>query len=204
MTSGLVYADHSELVETLVSMKKRKYNFPSVDVEDTAQDIRLICWEALNKYDPDKVGKSLFHFVARCVDNALYNKYRGVYLDNNPPCLRCEYYEKATKTCTIDEVGCKRIVSYRQRMARKRAIAAPLSYNASFDAEGDMDFSHHASLSVGSTTGVCDLDDTLRTELDANLVQFYDAMVNGDASSVPPHYRRLVQRQVKIILEDGK
>ena len=99
-TNGLSYADNHDLIETIVSMKKKKYNFPGVDPEDTAQDIRIICWEALKKFDSDKVGKSVFHFVARCVDNALYNKFRGVYLDNNPPCLRCEHYIKETKVAT--------------------------------------------------------------------------------------------------------
>lgn len=201
-TSGILYEDAEDMVETIVSMKKSKYNFPGVDPEDLAQDIRLMCWEALEKkFDDSKVGKSVFHFVARVVDNGLYNKFRGVYLDNNPPCLRCEHYQKATKTCAIDEIGCDRIVNYRKRMAQKRAIAAPLSYNAHLDNEEGSDFSAHESLSVESTTGVCDLDDSFRSSLDEELVPYYDLMVKGDMESVPVKMRRAVQRQVRAIIE---
>ena len=201
--SGIVYEDAQDLVETIVSMKKSKYNFPGVDSEDLAQDIRLMCWQALEQsFDPGKLGKSVFHFVARVVDNGLYNKFRGIYLDNNPPCLRCEHYVKETKSCAIEEVGCDRIVSYRQRMAQKRAIAAPLSYNSHLDGDERSDFTVHQSLSVGSTTGVCDLDDTLRSSLDDSLVPYYDQMVQGEMEKVPAHYRKLVQRQVRLIIEE--
>jgi hypothetical protein len=203
--SGLHYSDHEDLVETIVSMKRAKYSFPGVDADDLGQDIRLMCWQAIEqKFDPDKLGKSLFHFVARVVDNALYNKFRGVYLDNNPPCLRCPEYIKETKQCRIEEVGCDRIVQYRDRMARKRAIAAPLSYNANLDSDGENDFSHHESLSVGSATGVHDLDDSLRTALDPNLVMYYDLMVKGLSEQVPLHIRRLIQQQVRLILDEAR
>jgi len=202
-TSGLLYDNAQDLVETIVSMKKAKYNYPGVDAEDLAQDIRLMCWEALEKkFDPNKLGKSVFHFVARVVDNGLYNKFRGIYLDNNPPCLRCPEYIKNTKSCAIEEIGCDRIVAFRDRMSRKRAIASPLSYNAHLDAEGDQDFTHHSSMSVGSLTGICDLDDTLRVGLDEVLLPYYDKMLNGEFESVPVHYRRLVQKQVRLIIEE--
>ena len=200
--SGIAYEDAQDLVETIVSIKKVKYKYPGVDQDDLAQDIRIMCWDALeNKYDPSKVGKSVFHFVARVVDNGLYNKFRGVYLDNNPPCIRCSDYDKATKTCMIDEVGCDRIVSYRDRMKRKRAIAAPLSYNAQLDSDGENDFTHHASLSVGSLTGVSDLSDSFREALDEMLVPYYDRMISGEGE-VPVHYRRLIQRQIKAVREE--
>lgn len=200
-SSGIAYTEAQDLVETIVSIKKNKYNFPGTDSEDLAQDIRLICWESLNKFDPAKLGKSVFHFVARCVDNALYNKFRGVFLDNNPPCLRCPEYVRETKQCRIDEVGCDRILAYRDRMARKRAVAAPLSYNAQLDSEQDQDFSYHESLSVGSTTGVCDLDDSLRASLDKNLIPYYNAMVDGREDEVPPHFKRIIQRHVRLIID---
>ncbi len=200
--SGIPYDSAHDLVETIVSMKKAKYAFPGVDPEDLAQDIRIMCWEALEKkFEPGKLGKSIFHFVARVVDNGLYNKFRGVYLDNNPPCLRCPEYVRETKTCKIDEVGCDRIVSYRDRMSRKRAIASPLSYNAHLDSDDEKEFTYHESMSVGSMTGMIDLDDTLKTELDECLLPYYEKMARGESEMVPIHYRRMVQRQVKLILE---
>jgi len=200
--SGLSYLEAEDLIETIVSMKKGKYIYPGHDVEDLAQDIRIMCWEALQKYDEAKVGKSQFHFLARCVDNRLYNKFRGIYLHNNPPCLRCPDYIKPTKECRIQESGCDRIVQYRKRMARKRAIASPFSYNALLDADGDADFTQHSSLAVGSLTGVHDLDDHIRENLDPALLQYYEQMTNGNPDFVPPQFKKMVQRQVRFILDE--
>ncbi len=201
--SGLAYADVEDLIETIVSMKKGKYNYPGHDPEDLAQDIRIMCWESLKQYDEGKVGKSRFHFLAKCVDNALYNKFRGIYLHNNPPCLRCPDYIKATKECAIQESGCDRIVQYRKRMARRRAIAAPLSYNAFLDADGENDFTHHKSLATtGSPNDARDLNDHIRGQLDPSLIQYYDQIVSGYGDAVPVSFKKMVQKQVRFILDE--
>lgn len=195
--SGISYYEVEDLVERIVSMKKSKYQYPGHEPEDLAQDIRLIALEALKHFDSEKLGKSVFHFVARCVDNGLYNKFRGVYLNNNPPCLRCPEYIKETRSCAIDEVGCDRIISYRERMAKRRAIAAPLSYNANLESEEEGDYSHQEGLAVGSTTGVCDLDDTLRASIDPGLLSYYEMIVAGNSDAVPAHIKKQIQRQVR-------
>ena len=199
--SGIAYEDATSLVETIVSLKKKKYQFPGVDSEDIAQDIRVICWEALQRFDHDKLGKSIFHYVARCVDNRLYNQFRGVFLDNNPPCLRCPEYIKETKECRIDEVGCDRIVQYRERMSRRRAIAAPTSYSILDDSE---DSSEPDALTTGSTTGVSDLSDTLRAALTEDLKPHYDKIVAGFASQVPPNIVKTIQQIVRATLAKGE
>lgn len=197
--SGIPYNDHTSLVETIVSIKKSKYRFPGIDPEDTAQDIRMICWEALSRFDPAKMGKSIFHFVARCVDNRLYNQFRGVYLDNNPPCLRCPEWDKETKTCKIEEIGCDRITQYRDRMSRRRAIAAPTSYSVlDDDTEGDTRLPK--SLTVGSLTGVADMSDQFRLAVREELREYYDMIVDGRSHEVPAAIVKTIQHQIKTAL----
>jgi hypothetical protein len=196
--SGIPYSDAANLVETIVSIKKKKYQFPGVDPEDTAQDIRIICWEALSKFDPSKMGKSVFHFVARCVDNRLYNQFRGVYLDNNPPCLRCAEYDKTTKSCKIQEIGCDRIVQYRERMARRRAIAAPSSYSSmENNSESGCEVQLPASLVTGSLTGVSDLSDEFRALIKDDLRVYYDKIVDGRSDEVPPDIVKKIQATLR-------
>lgn len=201
--SGIAYNDATSLVETIVSLKKKKYQFPGVDPDDMAQDIRVICWEALSRFDQAKLGKSIFHYVARCVDNRLYNQFRGVFLDNNPPCLRCPDYIKETKECRIDEVGCDRIVQYRNRMARRRAIAAPTSYSVLDDGESEgltEDVVIPNALTTGSTTGVSDLSDQLRAALPEDLKSYYDLVVAGHSDRVPTSALKNIQQIVKATL----
>lgn len=201
--SGLTYENQVGLVETIVSLKKQKYKFPGVDPEDTAQEIRIICWEAISRFQPAKMGKSVFHFIARCVDNRLYNKYRGVYLDNNPPCIRCPEWDKVHKECMIDEIGCDRIVAYRDRMSRRRAIAAPASYSSLDDSEGSEEHKLPKAMTIGSLTGVTDMNDQFRLAVREDLRSFYDMMVDGRSSEVPPHIVKLIQSQIREAIDEG-
>ena len=70
------YASLATDIERLVSMKASSYNIPSYEREDIAQEIRLVAFKALEKYDSDKNHSTPFHFIARCVDNYLINLRR--------------------------------------------------------------------------------------------------------------------------------
>ena len=201
--SGLIQPTYDELediIEAVVLLKKNKYQFPGVDSEDLSQDIRLMCWDCLSRYDINKVGRSIFNYLARHVDNRLYNQFRGVYLHNNPPCLRCPEYIKETKSCRINEVGCDRIKQYRAKMARKRNIAQPFSYHQPLDEDNGVDFTSHCTMSVESSTGVCDLDDSFRSVLEPELIPYYENLVSG--RPIPDKFRLQIQRRIKVVLDD--
>lgn len=190
----LSYEEAHSTIEKIVSIKARQYVKPGQSVDDVAQEIRIICFQALEKYNPAKVGRSIFHFLARCADNGLYNQQRGIYLDNNPPCLRCEHYIKETKGCAIQESGCERIVQYRDKMARRRAVLAPISYNVEEEEE---------EINIGfvpSPTGYLNLDEHIRSTIDPSLSGYYDQMTKEGASAVPAKIRKKIQVFVQNIL----
>lgn len=190
----LTYAEAHSTIEKIVSIKARQYVKPGQSKDDVAQEIRIICFQALEKYDSTRVGRSVFHFLARCVDNGLYNQQRGIYLDNNPPCLRCEHYIKETKGCAIQESGCDRIVQYRDKMARRRAVLAPISYNVD-EEEERVDIGY-----VPSATGQLNLDEHIRSTIDPSLLESYNKMIQEGHNSVPPKIRKKIQAFIKSIL----
>jgi len=83
---NLTYADVEHVVEYLVKSKAYGYTFDCYAADDIAQEIRIICFNALPKFDPDKVkdGK-LQNFFGRCVDNGLKNLKRDNYVRASTP-----------------------------------------------------------------------------------------------------------------------
>ena len=76
-TSGLYnYEVLHDDIERLVSMKSGMYTIPGFDREDIAQEIRMMCLKALERYEPSKNHSTPFNYLARCVDNRLRNLLR--------------------------------------------------------------------------------------------------------------------------------
>jgi len=78
MVSGVAptYESLHNDIERIVSMKASKYKIPSFEREDIAQEIRMVAFKALQKWDFEKNHSTPFHYIARCVDNYLINKRR--------------------------------------------------------------------------------------------------------------------------------
>lgn len=201
VSSGLLpsYEELQPTIEKLVAMKMARWKFPGMEPDDIAQEVRILCFLALQKYDPLKEGKGVFYFLAKCVDNGLYNKGRGIYFDNNPPCVRCPDYNRETKECC----GSQRKKDYDMRMARRRAIDNPVSLNGSDGSKENEDTSSsfEFTTAVGSATGLVDLDAHIRDHLEPQLVPHYEALASGDASTVPMSARRQVREAIKEMME---
>lgn len=172
-TSGVLsYVDVSDIVEALVYKEGRQHPIPGMDFEDTAQEIRMECVRVLQFYDSTRIGPHPYKYLQTCVRNFLYNQRRGIWVPNNPPCVRCPLWDKMTKTCTIDEVDCDKIVRYRQNMKVKSDIKNPGSLE--FDV---MDNQHEQEKDA------LILDQSIRAALPDDLLSDYERLVRGEKIS---------------------
>ena len=185
-TSGLPsYADISPVVEVLVNTEGRRYPIPGMDFEDTAQEIRLECIRVLQFYDSERIGPSPYKYLQKCVRNFLYNKRRGIWVPNNPPCVRCPLWDSARKLCTIEEVDCDKIVQYRNNMKTKASLRQPAVLEIDVtDVQHEAE--HEAML----------LDQSIRNALPENLVQCYEKMKLGEKIS------SRIKRQIREIANE--
>jgi hypothetical protein len=189
--SGIpIYEDYADVVERLIRTEGRSFLFPGLDQDDIAQEIRVECVRVMNKFDASRIGPSPYKYLKQCVKNFLFNMRRGIYVPNNPPCIRCPYWSKYNKTCLIDEVGCQKIVDYRRNMSRRAAIHNP----GTLDSEV-LDYSVDASLDAVV------LDDSIRDVLPESLVSDYLKMSDGRGSEVSAKNKRAIRQIVQELLD---
>ena len=195
-TSGVVttnppsYADVADIIEALVYKEGRRYPIPGMDFEDTAQEIRLECIRVLEFYDSSRIGPSPYKFLQTCVRNFLYNQRRGIWVPNNPPCVRCPLWDKVRKTCTIDEVDCEKIVQYRQNMATKAALRQPNSLE--FDVTDDQ---HEQEIDAMV------LDQSIRNALPEHLRDYYDKLLSGE--KIPARAKKQIREIATGVINDA-
>lgn len=189
---NLNYAQVSGIIESLVYTEIHRYPHNGIENEDLAQEIRMECIKALDKYDPTRIGPSPYKFLQTCVKNRLYNMQRGTYLPNNPPCVRCEFWDKAQKVCKINEEGCDAIIKYRNNMATKAAIKHPALI------ETDM-----IDVKRDETVECIILDESIRQKLPAHLIPDYNLMLNGLSAEVSDRNKKAIRTIVKKLLIDA-
>lgn len=191
-TSGIPrYEDVADIIEALVNTEGRKYPIPGMDFEDIAQEIRLECVRVLQFYDSTRIGPSPYKFLQTCVRNFLYNQRRGIWVPNNPPCVRCPLWDKMQRLCTIDEVGCEKIAHYRESMSIKAAIRRPNSLEIDVT-----DSSHEEEVDAQI------LDQNIREALPNNLQIYYQKMILGE--KIPSRAKQQIRQIVIEIINDAE
>lgn len=179
-SGAICYNDVADIVEALANTEGRKYPIPGMDHEDTAQEIRLECVRVLHFYDPTRIGPSPYIFLKTCVRNFLYNQRRGIIVPNNPPCVRCPLWDKARRLCTINEVGCEKIVEYRENMAVKASLKKPAHLEVEI-----MDTAHEEAIDT------LFLDASIRQALPSHLIPYYEKLIIGDG--VPARVKKQIR-----------
>ena len=185
-TSGTpTYGDISDIVEALVNTEGRRYPIPGYDHDDIAQEIRVECLRVLPYFDASRIGPSPYKYLQTCVRNFLYNMRRGIWVPNNPPCVRCPLWDRVRRTCTIEEIGCDKIVQYRENMAAKADLRKPSSL------EDDVSDNYHDEQAEAML-----LDQSIRGVLSQRLIPFYEKMLIGEKITAR------VKREIRLIVAE--
>ena len=184
------YNDISDIVEVLIHTEGRRYPIPGYDHEDIAQEIRVECLRVLPFFDMTRIGPSPYKYLQTCVRNFLYNMRRGIWVPNNPPCVRCPLWDRVRRTCTIDEIGCEKIMHYRENMAAKANLRKPSTLE-----DAVLDHRQHEQIDA------IVLDRSIREALPDRLLPFYDKMLVGQ--KIPARNKREIRLIVTEIINDA-
>lgn len=192
LASGIMgFAELQPVIEAIINTEGRRYPIPGLEHDDIAQEIRLECLRVMQFYDTTRIGNSPYKFLQVCVKNFLYNMRRGIYVPNNPPCVRCPLWDKVRRTCIIDEIGCEKIVQYRNSMATKAALRAPSTL--------EIDITESEGLDIDAWS----LDESIRAALPFAYIKHYQAMKEGRSDEVPARIKRQIRNIVKEVLGDA-
>lgn len=182
------YSHLSGLIEQVVHHKLYKHYVPDMGPDDIAQEIRIKCVAAMEKFDATRIGPNPYQFLSKVADNHLYNLKRGTWVPNNPPCNRCPLWDIVHKTCTVNEVGCDKIVEYRQKMAAKAALRTATElpdYGQNIhetDIEADI------------------LHEHFKAKMPKKLLSHYEKLVRGE--KILAHHKTKIRAIIKAILHE--
>jgi len=184
------YEEVSSVIEVIVNTEGRRYPIPGMDFEDTAQEIRLECFRVLHHYDASRIGPSPYKFLQTCIKNFLYNQRRGIWVPNNPPCVRCPLWDKVKKNCIVNEVDCSKIVQYRENMAIKAELKQPASLEVDLtDSIQEVEVDHMI------------LDQSIKQKLPKNLIDYYELLKQGE--DIPQKIKKQIREIIMEIINDA-
>jgi len=174
-TSGLFnYEVLHDDIERLVSMKSGMYTIPGYDREDVAQEIRMMCLKALERYEPEKNHSTPFNYLARCVDNRLRNLLR----DNGAT------IPKAKKD---DERAIARCAS-----KQKLQTALPIGDEVHEDALG----------AAPITNDITEFVDAVSSKLSYELRESFSLLITQGPPAVSKVHLRIIKRTIREVYPD--
>lgn len=188
------YEDIEDIVEYLVRTKSYSYSFGSWAPEDIGQEIRLICFQKIEHFDPTRVEEDRWkNFFGRCVDNALKNLKRDNYLRTSPPVrvdLRGMTPEEVLEFKKTEDYS--RWKKFQVNLQRKLRILHPIP----IDVLGDT-IKHNK---LEAELEYKDLEKFVVDSIGFHLKKPLQMMLDGKSESVSKKDKRKVQAFVKKLM----
>ena len=133
VASGITYDDFSAIVERVAELKARHHlNIGYLDEEDIKQEVRIKCWEIMNRVDND-IGQP-DSFFAVCAEHRLTDLKRSLIYKHQKPCFKCPHWNKDPEASGSykcfrfeDRSECERFSKHEKFVALK--IASNYPYN---------------------------------------------------------------------------
>jgi len=127
-----------DIIDEVVNNLAPSFKFGYYDIDDIKQEGRILAFEALEKYDKSRPLKNFLYVHLR---NRLGNLIRDKLFRREPPCQKCEFYDKKMKTtknqCLAfeDKMDCDKWKLYTIRNQSKENIVKPIDIDAVSDSE---------------------------------------------------------------------
>ena len=123
MDKNKLYEKYEDTIEEIADLKKTKA-FAFFEEEDIKQEVRLICFNALEKFDESK--SSVRTYLWSCVTNRLNNLKRDKYYRLEKPCskTKCPMYNVFQKKCTSNTYPsiCPKLKKNEQKMKNQMGV----------------------------------------------------------------------------------
>jgi hypothetical protein len=188
------YKDIEEIVEYLVASKSKGYAFDVFGPDDIGQEIRIICFKALNHFDTARIERDRWtNFFGRCVDNGLKNLKRDNYIRPATPCPpECAWlHGEEYLTSQVDGV-CKRWLKHKENIQKRISVIHPVNIDSMGDIIRDGKEDKEAVFR--------DLKNFIIEKLSEDLHWSFNEMLEGRGSKLTLNQRRKVQKAVKALL----
>ena len=189
----LSYSDIEDIVEYLVKVKAYKYTFDCWDMEDIGQEIRIICLNALPKYDHDRnTGeRGILNYFGSCVDNRLKNLKRDKYI-RYAPSLSKEEIKKVEECPDKHDKLFEKWKKFQAGLQSKKCIKHPIS----IDVIGDnlLDYRGFENEIIAR-----DMQAFLIEKIDVTLRPYLLQMIDGRTVNI--RIRRRIQECIQFIYD---
>lgn len=184
------YEEIEQIVEQLVKVKSSNAVFDCWEPEDIAQEIRIICLNALEHFDADRVIDSkLINYFGRCVDYRLQNLKRDKYIRFTP------HFTKEQIKEAIENPNSDMAVKYdkfKENVKRRKKVKHPIP----IEHAGEKSTKHFNINEVDAK----DLQAFLVNNIDEDLRCYLIQMINGNEKGVPKDCRERIRIYVLEIL----